>query len=104
MVRKVVGLIDIVDSCPVTICLGEVEMDGPPPRLTPSQPWRRVKHFPKVTKSGVTRMDGYGEWHNWTKRSIFWDLPYWKDNLLRHRAVKMGNLARPGSTHHGLMI
>jgi len=26
----------------------------------------------------------YGQFHNWTKRSIFWDLPYWKDNLLRH--------------------
>jgi len=63
---------------------GEVETDGPPPRLTPSQLWRRVKHFPKVTESGLTRIGGYGEWHNWTKKSIFWDLPYWKDNLLRH--------------------
>jgi len=43
-----------------------------------------VKHFPKVTENSVTRINGYGEWHNWTKRSIFWDLPYWKDNLLRH--------------------
>jgi len=55
---------------------GQVETNGPPPRLTPLQVWRRVKHFPKVTKSGVTRIDGYGEWHNWTKRSIFSDLPY----------------------------
>ena len=62
----------------------EVETDRPPPRLTPSQVWRRVKDYPKVTETGVTRIDGYGEWHNWTKRSIFWDLPYWKDNLLRH--------------------
>jgi len=22
--------------------------------------------------------------HNWVKRSIFWELPYWKTNLLRH--------------------
>jgi len=44
--------------------------------LTPSKVWRRVKDFPKVPESG--------EWHNWIKRSIFWDLPYWKDNLLRH--------------------
>jgi hypothetical protein len=22
--------------------------------------------------------------HNWIKRSIFWELPYWKTNLLRH--------------------
>ena len=62
---------------------GQVEIDGPPPRLTPLQVWRRVKHFPKVTENGVTQIDGYGEWHNWTIRNIFWDLPYWKDNLLR---------------------
>ena len=37
-----------------------------------------------MTESGVTRIDGYGEWHTWTKKSIFWDLPYWKDNLMRH--------------------
>ncbi|WVZ01850.1 hypothetical protein V8G54_022656 [Vigna mungo] len=56
----------------------------PPPKLTPSQIWTRVEHLPKVTESGVIRIKGYGDWHNWTKRSIFWDLPYWKDNLLRH--------------------
>jgi len=39
---------------------GQVETDGPPPRLTPLQVWRRVKHFPKVTENGVTRIDGYG--------------------------------------------
>jgi hypothetical protein len=22
--------------------------------------------------------------HNWVKRSIFWELPYWKTNLLHH--------------------
>jgi len=59
-------------------------MDGPPPKLTPTQVWNRVKNYPNVTETGVQRIDGYGEWHNWTKRSIFWDLPYWKDNLLRH--------------------
>ncbi|WVZ23067.1 hypothetical protein V8G54_001611 [Vigna mungo] len=48
---------------------GEVEMDDAPSYLT---------------ENGASRIDGYGEWHNWTKRSIFWDLPYWKDNLLRH--------------------
>ena len=63
---------------------GEVETDGPPPRLTPMQVWRRVKDLPKITESGAKRIDGYGEWHNWTKRSIFWDLPYWKHNLLSH--------------------
>ncbi|KAG7543657.1 Transposon En/Spm-like [Arabidopsis thaliana x Arabidopsis arenosa] len=28
--------------------------------------------------------DGYGSTHNWHKQSIFWQLPYWKDLLLRH--------------------
>ena len=26
----------------------------------------------------------YGVTHNWDRRSIFWDLPYWKTLLLRH--------------------
>ena len=28
--------------------------------------------------------DFYGVQHNWHKKSIFWELPYWKDLLLRH--------------------
>ncbi|XP_013594680.1 PREDICTED: uncharacterized protein LOC106302795 [Brassica oleracea var. oleracea] len=28
--------------------------------------------------------DGYGTQHNWHKKSIFWELPYWKNLLLRH--------------------
>ena len=28
--------------------------------------------------------DGYTASHNWHKKSIFWELPYWKDHLLRH--------------------
>ena len=29
-------------------------------------------------------MPGYGVEHNWTKRSIFWELTYWPDNMIRH--------------------
>jgi len=29
-------------------------------------------------------VEGFGERHNWTKKSIFWELPYWKTNLLLH--------------------
>ena len=29
-------------------------------------------------------IDGYGVHHNWVKRSIFWELPYWENLLLRH--------------------
>ena len=28
--------------------------------------------------------DGYGTQHNWHKKDIFWELPYWKYLLLRH--------------------
>ncbi|XP_048622627.1 uncharacterized protein LOC125591810 [Brassica napus] len=31
-----------------------------------------------------TMPDGYTASHNWHKKSIFWELPYWKDHLLRH--------------------
>ncbi|CAH9127371.1 unnamed protein product [Cuscuta epithymum] len=30
------------------------------------------------------RADGFGRTHNWIKRSIFWELPYWKHLLVRH--------------------
>ncbi|WVZ21047.1 hypothetical protein V8G54_008369 [Vigna mungo] len=63
---------------------GEVEMDDAPSYLRGAEVWNRIKGYPKIIENGATRIDGYGEWHNWTKRSIFWDLPYWKDNLLRH--------------------
>ncbi|XP_052728261.1 uncharacterized protein LOC128195210 [Vigna angularis] len=63
---------------------GEVEMDDAPPYLTGVEVWNRINGYPKITENGAPRIDGYGEWHNWTKKSIFWDLPYWKDNLLRH--------------------
>jgi hypothetical protein len=46
--------------------------------------WQFVKDFAKVTESGPTRLAGFGSLHNWTKKSIFWDLLYWKANLLRH--------------------
>ncbi|KAG7559517.1 Transposase-associated domain [Arabidopsis thaliana x Arabidopsis arenosa] len=30
------------------------------------------------------KVDGYGQWHNWHKESILWQLPYWVDLNLRH--------------------
>ena len=29
-------------------------------------------------------INGYGKDHNWVKKSIFWELPYWENLLLRH--------------------
>jgi len=54
--------------------------------LTPTQVWRRVRDLPKVIETGLPppNVHGYGEWHHWKKISMFWDLPYWKNNLLKH--------------------
>ena len=35
-------------------------------------------------QSGKETFPGFGLTHNWVKRSIFWELPYWKTNLLCH--------------------
>jgi len=35
-------------------------------------------------QSGKQKFSGFGLIHNWVKRSIFWELPYWRTNLLRH--------------------
>ena len=32
----------------------------------------------------ASTINGYGKDHNWVKKSIFWDLPYWENLLLRH--------------------
>ncbi|XP_025653186.1 uncharacterized protein [Arachis hypogaea] len=61
------------------------EDEGPPIRLSGEQIWERVRHYPKIVDTGgQVRLTGYGVEHNWTKRSIFWDLSYWKDHLVRH--------------------
>jgi hypothetical protein len=35
-------------------------------------------------QSGKQKFPGFGLTHNWVKQSIFWELPYWKINLLHH--------------------
>ncbi|XP_058774870.1 uncharacterized protein LOC131649136 isoform X2 [Vicia villosa] len=61
-----------------------IETREPPPRLSGEQVWKKVSGLPKVTNTRKCIVDGRGISHNWTKRSIFWDLPYWRHNLLRH--------------------
>nr|GEV86445.1 hypothetical protein [Tanacetum cinerariifolium] len=66
---------------------GRVENDTPPSRLSGLETWRRVNKYPKVTDERYPIgkiLPGFGVCHNWTKKSIFWDLPYWKTNLIRH--------------------
>ena len=38
----------------------------------------------KVSEEPLYRLDGYDISHNWTKQSIFWELEYWPNNLLRN--------------------
>ncbi len=70
----------------VAFVKGVIETRPPPQYLTSEQVWDKVKDIPKVEVVGgvASKPRGYGQMHNWTKKSIFWDLPYWKHNLLRH--------------------
>ncbi|KAK2375112.1 hypothetical protein QL285_076023 [Trifolium repens] len=68
----------------VAFLKNRIERDEPPPRLSGEQVWEKVYGIPKITDSGKCVVSGRGVLHNWTKRSIFWDLPYWRHNLLRH--------------------
>jgi predicted amino acid-binding ACT domain protein len=61
-----------------------VERSEPPPRLTGEQIWHKVQMKPMIINNDNIRISGYGVDHNWTKRSIFWELPYWSTNLIRH--------------------
>jgi len=52
--------------------------------LSGNELWEQICLFPKVTEVSPCVCDEHGESHNWTKQSIFWELPYWKTNLIRH--------------------
>nr|XP_043637839.1 uncharacterized protein LOC122608823 [Erigeron canadensis] len=62
---------------------------GPPLQLTGDQIWEQVSQIPTVYE-GVPynpknkKLNGFGQTHNWVKRSIFWELPYWRTLLIRH--------------------
>lgn len=46
--------------------------------------WEKVRKLPSVEESKEFKPPGYGVDHQWTKQSIFWELPYWKIHLLPH--------------------
>ncbi|KAG8370934.1 hypothetical protein BUALT_Bualt13G0034900 [Buddleja alternifolia] len=66
---------------------GKIETDSSIIRLTGEELEVTVASLPNIdfgrTKE-KERIEGLGETHNWLKRSIFWDLPYWRANLIRH--------------------
>ena len=63
---------------------GVVEKDGPPPRLNGEEIWNRVRNIQSAIENPRGMPYGYLTDHKWTKKSIFWELPYWKTNLIRH--------------------
>ncbi|KAJ8625638.1 hypothetical protein MRB53_034168 [Persea americana] len=65
---------------------GKVENDMPAPRLSETEMLDRVMRllviqFGKIAASEI--INGFGDSHNWVRRSIFWELPYWSTNLIR---------------------
>ncbi|KAL9390464.1 hypothetical protein Peur_019069 [Populus x canadensis] len=67
--------------------VGRVENDVAPPRLAGEELFDVVSEYGEIVfglQSGKQKFPGFGLTHNWVKRSIFWELPYWKTNLLRH--------------------
>jgi len=70
---------------------GKITKDIPPQSLTGEQVlYERIRTVkpPKTSDVGGNghekKMDGYGNWHNWHKESISWELSYWTDLTLRH--------------------
>ncbi|GLT26241.1 hypothetical protein SLA2020_013230 [Shorea laevis] len=67
--------------------LNRVEKSPSPPRLDGTLMEERVNQLPDIVFGQPLRkhsIAGFGVFHNWVKRSIFWELPYWKDLLIRH--------------------
>ncbi|KAJ7959735.1 Transposon protein, putative, CACTA, En/Spm sub-class [Quillaja saponaria] len=59
----------------------------PLPRLSGEEVWGRLRRLNQITFGnafGKQIISGFGKQHNWAKISIFWELPYWSTNLIRH--------------------
>ena len=67
--------------------VGKVEKDVLPPRLSDEKLNDVVSEYGDIVfglQSGKQKFPGFGLTYNWVKRSIFWEFPFWKTNLLRH--------------------
>jgi len=67
--------------------VGRVEKDVAPPRLSGEELHDVVNLYGDIVfglQSGKQKFLDFGLTYNWVKRSIFWELSYWKTNLLRH--------------------
>ncbi|XP_013654353.2 uncharacterized protein LOC106359158 [Brassica napus] len=74
---------------------GKTISDDPPPWLTGEEiRYERINNIVGLKKTVEcggnghekpgSNIEGYGKDHNWVKKSIFWELPYWENLLLRH--------------------
>jgi hypothetical protein len=67
--------------------IGRVEKDVASSRLSGEELHDVVSEYGDIVfglQSGKQKFPGFGLTHNWVKRSIFWEFPYWKTNLLCH--------------------
>ena len=67
--------------------IGKVEKDVASQCLSDEELHHIVSEYDDIVfglQLGKQKFPGFGLTHNWVKRSIFWELPYWKTNLLRH--------------------
>jgi hypothetical protein len=67
--------------------VGRVEKDVASLRLSGEELHDVVSEYSDIVfglQSGKQKFPGFGLTHNWVKRSIFLELPYWKTNLLCH--------------------
>jgi hypothetical protein len=67
--------------------VGRVEKDVASSRLSGEELHDVVLEYDDIVfglQSGKKKFPNFGLTHNWVKQSIFWELPYWKTNLLRH--------------------
>ncbi|KAK4400908.1 hypothetical protein Sango_1196900 [Sesamum angolense] len=53
--------------------------------LTGDQILDRVANISPAVEMPLPLHDDYGSDHKWTKKNIFWDLPYWSKLLIRHK-------------------
>jgi len=64
-----------------------VEKSLPPQEFSGMDVINQVNQLQKVTfglKSSKQKQPDFGKTHNWVKKSIFWELPYWSTNMVRH--------------------
>jgi hypothetical protein len=67
--------------------VGRVEKDVAPPRPSSEELHDVVSGYSDIVfglQSGKQKFSGFDLTHNLVKQSIFWELPYWKTNILHH--------------------